>query len=372
MLPAMFARALQRLALALVLSIALAEPAFARVAAFRFQDLDLRDPHVFFNFLGCRDLTDTELSGYSFNGSLQDKIQTDGDGDGELDLNFVLVFDSFDPAASTSHLTYHECPCTAPMASTRCEGGSGTSIPLDVTQQAASGSICLAPLAGTTHPYSPAIVSSSDPCFVTEPFPLTLQIADVSVPLTSVQIAGTFAVGSPNRIVNGLLRGFLSQSDADATIFPASYPLVGGQPLSKVLAGGTGACPAFSDRDVYAGVNGWWFYFNYSAVEVTYVGAILGVPRTSPAAPALEVAPNPARGAVQFHFRVDDAQPARLAIFDLLGRRVRVLDTGTGSGLREVTWDGRRDSGELAAAGLYVARVGTGESARACRFLLVR
>src|SRR5688572_21494438 len=47
--------------------------------AFRLTDLDLRDPHLYVEFLGCRDVTDTQLVGFSVNNELQTAIQTDGD-----------------------------------------------------------------------------------------------------------------------------------------------------------------------------------------------------------------------------------------------------------------------------------------------------
>lgn len=354
-----------------LIPVLLAQPVSAAVTAFRFSDLDLRDPHLFVSFIGCRDFTDTQLAGYSFNGQLQTHIQTDGDGDGKLDENFVLVFDPVDPSASTSQLIYESAlSCTAPLASTTCDGNTGVAIPLTVTQQA--GGTCLAALAGTTRPYTPAITSSSAPCFVTAPFALAMQVGGIPLPLTSVQIGGTFSGSPTDHLVNGLMRGFLSQADADATILPASLPLVGGQPLSKMLAGGTGACPTYSDKDVNGGVSGWWFYFNFSAVAVPYTGPTLDVPLDAPAASGLEVSPNPAHGRVEFRFTLASAAPARLAIFDLFGRRVREVATGGGSGLQRVTWDGRRDGGEPAAPGLYLARVGDGGLALTRRFLLVR
>ena len=367
----MIRRVLPGAVLAALLVSLVVRPASAGVTAFRFSDLDLRDPHLFFSFLGCRDFTDTAISGYSFNGQLQTHIQTDGDGDGILDESFVLVFDPVDPSASTSQLIYEQgLSCTAPMASTTCDGNTGIAIPVTVTQQ--TGGTCLSALAGTTHPYVPAITASTSPCFVTNPFSLSMQVGGIPLPLSSVQIGGSFSGSPVDHLVNGLMRGFLSQADADATILPASFPLLGGQPLSKMLAGGTGACPTYSDKDVNDGVSGWWFYFNYVAAAVSYTGPRLDVPFGGPEASKLEVTPNPSRGRVEFRFSRASARASKLAIFDLFGRRVRELETVAGSGVLHVTWDGRRESGELAAPGLYLARVGDGISRLARRFLLVR
>ena len=87
--------------------------------------------------------------------------------------------------------------------------------------------------------------------------------------LTDAQIAATF-VGTPaTSLSNGLMRGFLSEADANATLIPASVPLIGGRPLSSVLPGGTNACPSFSDKDVGpGGVVGWYFYLNFPAQKL--------------------------------------------------------------------------------------------------------
>lgn len=78
----------------------LANPALGASTAFRLTDLDLRDPHIFVNFLGCRDVTDTQLVGYSFNSDTQTRIQTDGDSDGFLDLSHLIVFDPLDQSGA--------------------------------------------------------------------------------------------------------------------------------------------------------------------------------------------------------------------------------------------------------------------------------
>ena len=69
-------------------------------------------------------------------------------------------------------------------------------------------------------------------------------------------------------LVNGLLRGFLAETTAEATLLPASLPLVGGQPLSLLLPGGDSSCADHDGRDTRSGTLGWWFYLNFTAVEV--------------------------------------------------------------------------------------------------------
>jgi cysteine-rich repeat protein len=239
--------------------------------AFRFSDLDLRDPHVFVNFLGCRDVTDTQLAGFSVNNSIQTSIQTDGNGDGFLDLSAVLVFRPLAQSAATGNVDVYFANCTAPLTGTSCAPGATAPISTTITNMAAG--TCLAALPGTTHPYTPAITSTTAPCFVTSPVAaVTINVGGIPITLHDARIAGTY-VGSPaTSLANGLLMGFISEADANATIIPASFPLVGGQPLSQLLAGGSGACPSYSDKDVDNGVTGWWFYLNFPATAVTWTG----------------------------------------------------------------------------------------------------
>ncbi|HET9992817.1 MAG TPA: hypothetical protein VFQ65_29985, partial [Kofleriaceae bacterium] len=146
----------------------------------------------------------------------------------------------------------------------------GTTPPASVTATIHSSGTCLAPTAGTTHPYSPAITNATGPCFATSSTSVTLTLAGIPITLHDARVAATFSGSPATNVVNGLLVGFISQADADATILPSSLPLVGGQPLSSLLAGGSGACPSYSDKDVDNAVTGWWFYLNFTAPKVTW------------------------------------------------------------------------------------------------------
>jgi hypothetical protein len=257
-------------ALSLAASAFLSAAAHAQAAAaFRFGDLDLRDPHLFTDFFGCRDITDTPLAGFSVNGELQTRIQTDTDGDGALDLSYLVEFLPLDRGLTTNLIDFGLARCSAPVASTQCTPVQASALAGDATL-AASGA-CMAVLPGTTRPYAPAIVTPSAPCFTSPTGTLTLSLGGVPVTLRNVSLAATF-VGNPgDSLSSGLLRGFLSEADADATILPPTLPLIGGRPLSALLPGGTGACPMFSDKDVLDGVVGWWFYLAFPAGRVVLV-----------------------------------------------------------------------------------------------------
>ncbi len=239
--------------------------------AFRFSDLDLRDPHVWVNALGCRDVTDTQFFGFAVNNSLQTSIQTDGNNDGLLDLSPTLVFRPLAQSTATGAIDVYFANCTAPMAGTSCS--PGTTAPISTTITNMTAGQCLAALAGTTHPYSPAITASTGPCFVTSTVAaVTINLGGIPITLHDARVAATYVGNPATSLANGLLMGFISETDANATIIPSSFPLVGGQPLSSLLAGGTNACPTFSDKDTDGMATGWWFYLNFPAAKVTWTG----------------------------------------------------------------------------------------------------
>ncbi len=241
---------------------------------FRISDLDLRDPHLFVP-LGplCLDFTDTPVptTDFSLNGSLAEAITTDGDGDGFLDLSLLHLFRPFDTLAEDLRFDQAGGLCTAPIDGTVCDQDPVATPQVGSYDGLADGT-CLAPLDGTTSGYSPAIVEPAAPCFVTAPQTVVLDLEGLTVPLTDTQLAASW-VGDPvTHLGDGLMRGFLSEEDADNLLLPPELPVVGGQPLSSLLPGGTGSCAAGDDRDVHQGTVGWWFYLNDTADRVEYLG----------------------------------------------------------------------------------------------------
>lgn len=72
-------------------------------------------------------------------------------------------------------------------------------------------------------------------------------------------------------------------------------------------------------------------------------------------------APNPVTDATRFGFSLPAADHARLALYDLTGRLVRVvLDGSFEAGRHDIAWDRLQDDGTRARAGLYWAQLETG------------
>ncbi len=72
--------------------------------------------------------------------------------------------------------------------------------------------------------------------------------------------------------------------------------------------------------------------------------------------------PNPVRGSAEIRFDLPVSSSVALEIFDVTGRRVRVLENRTVTAGRHVLqWDGRDDHGSRVAAGMYFYRLQAGE-----------
>jgi hypothetical protein len=139
-----------------------------------------------------------------------------------------------------------------------------------------------------------------------------------------------------------------------------------GQNALPVHVGLAGAAAADSVRiewpsgavDVYTGVAA----ARYVATEGQSLTPVAGEPGgEAPAAPALEAAePNPARGATTLRFALPSAGPARLAVYDVLGREVAVAaEAVLAAGRHAVRWDGTGADGRALPAGTYLLRLTT-------------
>lgn len=88
---------------------------------------------------------------------------------------------------------------------------------------------------------------------------------------------------------------------------------------------------------------------------------------------ALEVFPHPVARNAWFTFRLAAAEPVHLAVYDLLGRRIRVLRDGpTTAGPHTVAWDGTDDHGVRVPSGVYLTRALTPTRSDVRRTVVVR
>jgi hypothetical protein len=123
---------------------------------------------------------------------------------------------------------------------------------------------------------------------------------------------------------------------------------------------------------------------NAEAAREAYFVRVLGTEPPPPPPPATELAleqnfPNPFRlgeqTTIRFAVPAAASGPTRasLIIYDVLGRRVRMLVVGDViAGEQAVTWDGVSDAGAAVPSGVYLARLESAGSERMIRILFVR
>lgn len=102
------------------------------------------------------------------------------------------------------------------------------------------------------------------------------------------------------------------------------------------------------------------------------VNGVPPAPQEQPIALALQNAPNPFGTSTTIGYALDRAADTKLEIFDLGGRRVRLLENGwSTAGDHAVTWDGADDHGARLAPGVYLCRLEAGSRQRSQRIVLL-
>jgi hypothetical protein len=215
--------------------------------AFRVNTLEVVDPHVFIDPFGsnsCSDITNPPgLLGINVNGLVSDFL-TDctpvAEGSAEpcvSEFNLVTVFEPYDQTAgeggALEECTFDGNPCTMRVglvdACTRdgetvtCDGAF-ESDNLTTYSNAGIGTECLAGLPMTTGPnnvgnYTPGVVPVAGPCAATGAFDLTLNLGTdfvITIPLQGLELAATYDGDPADGLINGLARGFVPESAADA------------------------------------------------------------------------------------------------------------------------------------------------------------
>jgi hypothetical protein len=130
-----------------------------------------------------------------------------------------------------------------------------------------------------------------------------------------------------------------------------------GQPAVHFASGLSPVRAPFPQIDIACAVNDFFCFDSVLVVDAKPVDP-LTVPGASPRAVGLVgVGPNPCFGSARIEFAIDRPGPVDLSILDCAGRHVRTLANGVfnGPGPRSLTWEGRRDDGRAAPAGVYWA-----------------
>ena len=235
---------------------------FEALVASRVNNLALKDPHLFIQGFGCNDVT------AFVNDSLNEQISTDGDNDGLLDINLVTQFKTDQPSYINSKplaVNLIDALCTDSFT---CSSAVANTVDLGTSVSAIDD--CLTAIATTTSAYPDAVNNTTAPCYVTEPQTTLLNLNGINIEFEAYQQASRYQSGIT--LDAGLHMGFISETAAMNVVIPEGVPLVAGETLFNLLAGG-GSCSTGDDRDLGPdGVtSGWWFYFNSTSdlVELT-------------------------------------------------------------------------------------------------------
>ena len=148
------------------------------------------------------------------------------------------------------------------------------------------------------------------------------------------------ADGTPDRMVkfnrSGLIAAITADDEGAWVIERGSDPPINhGEEFEVYITGHLSDGTAFAGADVIK---------------------VIDPPPEEPAAdPVLVVSPTILRNDATISYRADPDEPVTLRVFDATGRLVRTLVNGrTGTGLRQVTWDGRTEAGKRVGPGMYL------------------
>lgn len=244
-------------------------------AAFRITRLTLVDPHTYSgDVVLCQDSTAT------YNEFFARSIT-------KFDTNTTLVLRPLDPALdrdTVMDIVPAVCVPGATIVNCTDKDVPPASI-ITAGFNNIEGGTCLAPVAGSLNPLymggtNEPLHAPRSPCLVSAMIPsLNLGLAPtLQLPLSNVQIAAAYQLdGSSQKLVQGVIRGFLPSSVAMSAI-----GTLNGTPFTpwNVLAGGGGCKLEFSDIDtVTVPDDGVWMYFNFTAERVAWTS---DAPTTDP------------------------------------------------------------------------------------------
>lgn len=239
-------------------------PTGAPPGAFRINSMALADPPFFSGLL--------DLTGI-LNALLANAVTLDADPeDGLYDVSLLTLLR---PPGGVGTLDLGVADCSFPSPTTCAPQDPGN--PLDGFTSTSYASL----FTGTCLTHDPTVVgpnnngvpgvvlnapvAGADGCAIVAPTDITLNLLGLALPLQQVEVAAAYTGTPATALADGLLIGFLAETDAAAVILPADLPLVGGQPLTNLLR--------VSERDTGpGGVLGWWFHLNFTAEGATWTG----------------------------------------------------------------------------------------------------
>ncbi len=257
------------------------EPCTFFRTAFRMYSLTLLDPTIKFA-PGCNEGIHPLVNNGLTEATVEDKSTfAPVDAlDGLIDLGFVFTFgpqNQGDAESTRASFTISDCdrlskPSPAvnpsPCSPTITQPESFT--PFDITTQAAGD--CLAVIPDTADQTVNPVVPGDNGCWVSPEIDFVVALGTVvQIPLSQTRIAATWDDDPASNIVGGLIRGFLSEEDAESTLIDPTTAFIGGQNLKQSFGSdlSMGDCDTRDDND---GVMGYWVYLAFEAETVPWRG----------------------------------------------------------------------------------------------------
>lgn len=198
-----------------------------------------------------------------------------------------------------------------------------------------------------------------------------MRVRSLALVLAALALGATLALAEPQMVVrypNGVPQVSITGEYPGATYTVSRAPARGGvfEPITEDFILCLGSCYA-EDRSAVPGES-YRYRFDLVVLNGDAAGFVTYGPFLATISPALArpvgvfAFPNPGRGAMSVQLHVagvptDRAAQGEAAIYDLTGRRVRMLHRGAvARGLTTLSWDGRDDRGELLRGGVYLLR----------------
>lgn len=226
-------------------------------------------------------------------------------------------------------------------------------------------------IAGLTLPGSVAPIAVSGDYAYVASYPDGLQVIDISniAAPTSVGHAGMLANSATCVVVTGTT-AVVGGSTSGLEIFDIS------QPANPVEVGLCGAGFGFLCADI---VGDTVFAAGYVSTGFQWFGLpcdsepVAGVDGPVVEDCGLRAYPNPAFSTVTLSSGCEKSQIRRVEVFDLSGRRLRLIEADTpGGAASSEHWNGRDDDGVAVASGNYIIRAATSAGVRTTRIALIR
>jgi hypothetical protein len=232
------------------------------------------------------------------------------------------------------------------------------------------------------------VMNTSDVNVTGTRVPMGAEFRDIQLP---VQLGGFEVLPAPNKVGNLLSWkteseidniGFnIWRSETEADIYDEEGQVINYRRITADLIPGAGTSTSpqeysYLDRTAE---NDRMYYYKIEQIDVNGQAAFFGpvaLDRTE-AVPIDYVLsqnfPNPFNPSTTIKYYLSEDSQVSLSVFNLLGKRVRVLAEGQHhAGLYSVSWDGRDDNGQVMGSGIYFYELDTGVNVYTRKMTILR